>query len=122
MAEMRALTELKEIDEIIELSNQKPVFIFKNSTICPISVRAYNDYKQFVSESDREDIEYTYVDIRSYRNISNEIAARLDVKHESPQAIFVVDGKAVWDDSHYEITIDKLKQVVMMYENDNFKS
>ena len=42
------------------------------------------------------------------RAVSDLIAARLDVQHESPQAIVVRDGVSVWDGSHFQITADEL--------------
>lgn len=44
------------------------------------------------------------------RPVSNEIAARLGVKHESPQAILVRSGKAVWHASHGRITAAALAE------------
>ncbi|AZR74012.1 hypothetical protein BBF96_11780 [Anoxybacter fermentans] len=122
MAEMKELTRIEEVDQILGESSNKPIFIFKHNHICPISVGAFRHYEAFVRGYEKEDILFTLIRIREHRDISNAIAERLGVKHESPQAILVVDGRAVWNDSHYEITENKLKQVVMMYENNSLKA
>lgn len=119
MANMRELTRVDEVDQLLQESRKKPVFVFKHSTICPISDRAFNEYQDFIKANDKEGYEFTLVMIRDHRDVSNAIAEKTGVKHESPQAILLADGKAVWDDSHYEITTAKLAQVVMMYENGN---
>lgn len=49
------------------------------------------------------------------RPVSNEIAARLGVKHESPQAILVRGGKAVWHASHRQVTAANLAAAAAGY-------
>ena len=41
---------------------------------------------------------------------TNEIARRTGIKHESPQAIVFKDGEPVYHASHYDITIEDLKE------------
>lgn len=120
MAEMRELTTMEELEQILNESNSKPVFVFKHSHICPISMRAFDHYRAFVENCDHNNFDFTLIMIRSHRDISNALAERVNVKHESPQGILIVNGKVVWDDSHMELTEDKFKQVVMMYENGHF--
>ena len=38
----------------------------------------------------------------------NEIADYFEIKHESPQAIWIKDGKATWHASHKDITQEAL--------------
>lgn len=118
MAKLHELTRVEEIDQILRESHERPVFIFKHSTTCPISDRALNEYQEFI-RTHAGIAAFTLVIIRDHRDVSNAIAEKTGVKHESPQAILLAEGKAVWDDSHYEITTAKLDQVVMMYENGN---
>jgi len=117
MKGVRELTSIREAGELIAGSENKPVFIFKHSTTCPVSFNALRDFEQFVKHTDRDQFDFALVVVREHRDVSNLIAEQLGVHHESPQVILVAGGKAVWDDSHYEITESKLKQVVMMYEN-----
>jgi bacillithiol system protein YtxJ len=44
-----------------------------------------------------------FLDLLNYREISNEIASRFDIHHESPQVVVLKDGKAVHSASHNEI-------------------
>jgi bacillithiol system protein YtxJ len=106
----RPLTDLGQFNEIIDLSTEKPVLIFKHSTRCSISRMVL---KQFENEFDLQDkvIPY-YLDLLEFRNVSNEIAIRFRVTHQSPQIILVKDGKAVYNASHESIDICKLAQFV----------
>lgn len=122
MAEIKRLTTVQELESTFAESKEKPVFIFKHSSSCPISSHALSEYENFVREYDGEDATFTLIMLNSARELSNEVARRTGVKHESPQVLLLVNDNSVWDDSHFEITKDKLEQVVMMYEHKAFES
>jgi bacillithiol system protein YtxJ len=95
------LTDLSQLNEIIELSNEKPISIFKHSTRCSISRFAL---KQFENEFDSADATDTYfLDLIEYRDVSNEIANRFQVVHQSPQVLLIKNGQSVYDASHSDI-------------------
>ena len=102
----RSLNDLGQLNEIIDLSTEKPVVIFKHSTRCSISRMAL---KQFENEFDlNEKVLSFLLDLIEYRNISNEIASRFGVQHQSPQIILICDGKPVYNASHESIEAAKL--------------
>ena len=102
----RSLTDLGQLNEIIDLSTEKPVVIFKHSTRCSISRMVL---KQFENEFDlNEKVVSFLLDLIEYRNISNDIASRFGVQHQSPQIILICDGKAVYNASHESIEAAKL--------------
>lgn len=92
--------------ELLEQSNNEPVFILKHSVTCPISSSAYFAY----NEANTSIKKYVVI-VQDSRPISNEITQNLDVKHESPQAILVQNGEAVWHASHYKITKETIQSV-----------
>jgi bacillithiol system protein YtxJ len=101
------LTLMGQLDEIIALSNEKPAVIFKHSTRCSVSRMAL---KQFENEYNLGDTLAVYfLDLLEHRNISNEIAARFNVYHQSPQLLLIKDGKSVYDASHSDIDAGELK-------------
>jgi bacillithiol system protein YtxJ len=106
----RELTDLGQLNEIVNESTEKPVAIFKHSTRCSISRMAL---RQFEQEFDLEDkvIPY-YLDLLEHRDISNEIANRFGVYHQSPQLIVIKEGKAIFDRSHESIDAKKLVDLV----------
>lgn len=53
-----------------------------------------------------------FLDLIEHRDISNEIATRFGVVHQSPQLIVIKDGKAVYNDSHESIDATKLNQLL----------
>jgi len=101
------LTDLAQLDEIIAISKQKPVVIFKHSTRCSVSRMAL---KQFETDYDLEDRVDTYfLDLLEHRDISNAIATRFNVVHQSPQLLLIKGGKSVYDVSHSDIDAEELK-------------
>ncbi|HBK82121.1 MAG TPA: bacillithiol system redox-active protein YtxJ [Flavobacterium sp.] len=104
--ELKSLEELNDIDEI---SFSKSVVIFKHSTRCSISRFAL---KRFESDFDfdEEKIQWYLLDLLNHREISNEIAHRYQVVHQSPQIVVIKNRKAVFVATHEDIDADYLKQ------------
>ena len=101
------LTFMGQLDEIVAFSNQKPVVIFKHSTRCSISRMAL---KQFEAEYDLGDtVDVYFLDLLEHRDISNEIANRFGVYHQSPQLLLIKYEKCVYDVSHSDIDAAELK-------------
>ncbi len=97
----RKLTDLGQLNEIVDLSNEKAVLIFKHSTRCSISRFAL---KQFENEFDLEEkITPYFLDLLNHRDVSNEITNRFDVFHQSPQILLIRNGKAIFSTSHDDI-------------------
>ena len=104
------LTDLGQLNEIINKSTETPVAIFKHSTRCSMSRMAL---KQFESEFNlTSKVTSYFLDLLEHRNISNEIASRFGVVHQSPQLILIKDGKAVYNASHSDIAAMKLVEII----------
>lgn len=108
---MTAWKEIKTTDEwhdLYETSTEQPVLLFKHSTTCPVSANAFKEFQTYLPNR-TSDVAPVVVTVPDHREVSNRIAQDLDVKHESPQAIFIVEKQAAWDASHGNITEDELK-------------
>lgn len=105
------LTNVAQLDTIVDESKTQPVAIFKHSTRCGISSMVI---KQFESNYDLEEnqMKVYYLDLLNYRQISEEIAAKFQVWHESPQLIVVKNGITVAHASHSQINAISLEQFV----------
>ncbi|RTY90705.1 bacillithiol system redox-active protein YtxJ [Flavobacterium sp. RSP46] len=104
------LTDLVQLDEIIAISNEKPVAIFKHSTRCSISRMALKQFENEFNSSDK--VTPYFLDLITHRDISNEIANRFGVTHQSPQLILIKDGKAIYNVSHSDIDAEELGRKV----------
>jgi len=99
------LTSEEQLDQISELSKNKPQAIFKHSTTCSISSMALGRMERSVAP---ESIDFYLLDLKQYRNISNLIAEKFQVHHESPQVLLIKKGECIYDESHYGIQMDEL--------------
>ena len=105
------LTSLAQLDEVIALSQEKPVMLFKHSTRCSISAMALNRVEGDWSFNEEEITPY-YLDLIAHRDISAAIADRFNVFHASPQLIVVKNGKSVLDASHNSINTRIIGEVI----------
>lgn len=102
------LTDLGQLNEIINESVTKPAAIFKHSTRCSVSRMAL---RQFENEFDLSDkVTLYFLDLLNHRDVSNEIATRFGVEHQSPQLILINNGKAIYDASHSSIDAESLER------------
>jgi len=100
------LTDLGQLNEIIAISNEKPVAIFKHSTRCSVSRMALKQFENEFNSSDK--VTPYFLDLIAHRDISNEIANRFGVTHQSPQLILIKEGKAIYNVSHSDIDAEEL--------------
>lgn len=104
------IVDLGQLNEIILLSSEKPVLIFKHSTRCSVSRMVL---KQFETEFDLEDLVTPYfLDLLEHRDVSNAIAEQFKVVHQSPQLLLIKNGMSVYDASHSAIEVAELRMKI----------
>lgn len=111
MISWKPLTSEQDLEELINESNQKTVLIFKHSTSCGISAIAKMRLEEYWDISESE-LQPYYLDLIRYRSLSNDIANRFSVYHESPQILLIQNGVSYHDASHFDISIDEIKEVM----------
>lgn len=102
MADYQRLESAEDFEAALEASRGHRVAILKHSTTCPVSSLAKNRIDRALLDGSLGLPTY-YLDLLRYRNVSNLIAERLAVRHESPQLIVVDDGAAVYSSTHLAI-------------------
>lgn len=103
MPEPVRLTSIDELDALLEASREGPVLLFKHSLTCPISATAHGAFRRFLESRRGEGARFALVEVQRARPVSDAIAERTGIRHESPQAILLRDGRAVWNASHWRI-------------------
>ncbi len=93
------------IDTIIQQSKVRPQVIFKHSTRCSISSVALGRLERSLQP---EGMDFYYLDLIKYRDISNKIAGQFAVYHESPQVLLIKDGECTYSESHSGIDMDEI--------------
>ncbi len=96
------LTHLSQLDEWIARSFHQPILFFKHSTSCSISAAAYGRLERGAADLPAE-YQLVYLDLIAYRSLSQALAERTGVAHESPQLLLVKNGQCIWHASHMEV-------------------
>ncbi|PYS41506.1 MAG: bacillithiol system redox-active protein YtxJ [Acidobacteria bacterium] len=102
-----------DLEDLVDRSKTDPVLIFKHSTQCPISAQAYEEFTDFAEGA--RGLVCGAVLVIENRRLSNAIAERFGLRHESPQALLIKDGRVVWHASHWSITSESLTEALVSY-------
>ena len=109
MIDWKNLSSVEQVDDLAERSADSPVVLFKHSTRCSISSMAKHRLEHSGSDVN---LEVWYLDLLRYRSVSNYIAEKFGVWHQSPQVIVLKNGEAVYDASHHMISFEELQKQV----------
>jgi bacillithiol system protein YtxJ len=94
-----ALNNLEQLDAILDKSKTKTQVVFKHSTRCGISRMVMNQFVEAYQLTEN-DLDLYYLDLLSYREVSNEVGYKFQVMHESPQILVVKNEVVVSHASH----------------------
>jgi bacillithiol system protein YtxJ len=103
------LTPLHHVDDLHQLlaeSASRPVLLFKHSYTCGVSMEALDELVAHLNDRAARTFlpHYAMVTVQTHRAVSNAIAQKLGVRHETPQALLVRNGRVVWSASHFRVT------------------
>jgi bacillithiol system protein YtxJ len=107
--EFKPLESQSQLEKIAEAGGSS--IIFKHNTTCPIS----KSVKQKLEDEEDELPHGTPVyilDLLSHRDISDDIAKRFGVPHQSPQLLLIRDGKAIYDEALYDISAREVAEAL----------
>ena|SRR5581483_1784540 len=104
--DLQTLAHEDELHRLIDESQRRPVLLFKHSRTCGTSMEALDELLDHLNDrsSDADSPRYAMVTVQTHRDVSNAVAKRLGVRHETPQALLVRDGRVVWSASHFRVT------------------
>ena len=115
MAQVQELTTRTQVDDLVHESNAHPVAVLKHSIACPISARGQ---REFVALEDDGDPPLYAVVVQYARDISNYIAEKTGVRHETPQVLILSGGEVVYSASHYDISSGALREAAQKATSD----
>ena len=101
---------IRTADELQRALSVDGFLLFKHSTLCPVSSRAFEEYCGWAEE--HPDALTGWIEVVQERVLARAVAESTGVGHESPQALLLVRGTALWHASHGAITRDALGAVV----------
>lgn len=106
------ITTLEEWNTILNRSSERGQVVLKHSTTCPVSANALAEFEAYLAKTPNAEVDYTLVKVIESRPVSNQIAEDLNVKHESPQIIYVKDKSKYWTASHWSVTTEHISAVL----------
>jgi len=108
----QSLNRLEQVEAIVQASHKKPQVIFKHSTTCGISAMMKAKFEE-TWNIENDSIDTHYLDLLTYREISNHIAQASGIYHQSPQMLLFKDGKVLLDASHHSINVEAIKKALV---------
>jgi bacillithiol system protein YtxJ len=102
-----------DLETLVDCSYQTPCIIFKHSTRCSISSVAKMRLERGWKLGDEQVIPY-FLDLIAYRSLSDAIANRFGVQHESPQVLLIQDGCCIYHSSHLGISAGRIGEELGM--------
>ncbi len=102
----------EQIDMIIKDSFFVPQLIFKHSTRCNISSMALSRLERQWNFEASSVVPF-FLDLLTYRKISNALSDKFDIPHESPQLLLIRNGECVYDTSHNNISVENFREQII---------
>lgn len=109
MADFNRIDSRQKLEEVFSRSYDSPVVLFKHSNRCGISSHVLEMVEEFRGQ-------VNVVVIQDDRDLSDEVSARTDYTHQSPQAFVLFGGKAVYHATHYGIDPSQIEKIVRLYQ------
>ena len=91
---LRALTSAADLDAVVRESYERPVLVLVHSRDCGLSHLALAHLREHAKRSSGS-VSYV-VTVQMHRELCVTLARGLALRHQTPQAILLHDGKAVW--------------------------
>jgi bacillithiol system protein YtxJ len=104
------LERSEQLDAAVESSFRRPVLLVKHSPVCGTSYQALDDLDE--NRDQLAEIDVLVVNVLTHRLLSQTIARTFGVRHESPQAILLVQGRAIWNGSHVRVTAESVTRAL----------
>jgi len=100
---MRLVETIDALNELLAGTALRPALIFKHSLSCGTSAMAMEEMTDLVAAGPLE-VEFVLVRVQAARAVSEAIATRLKVRHESPQVLLIRNEQVIWSATHWNVT------------------
>lgn len=105
------LTTDEQWEKLLQDSETAPVIIMKHSATCGTSAYAYELIRRGF-DSGTLTLPVHLLVVQKSRDLSNQIAETLNVRHQSPQILVVSKGKCSFSCSHHTIDAETVAKAL----------
>ncbi|MGZ9584747.1 bacillithiol system redox-active protein YtxJ [Paenibacillus marinisediminis] len=117
MTGMFIIQSSNQLEEVLDQSHLKPLFLYKHSTNCGSSRVAHTVIHQFIMDQKHIADHFLFAMIRviEEKALSMQAASLLHIPHLSPQVMLIVDRSCLWHVSHQHINTPNLHNTAVHY-------
>jgi len=108
---IRRVDNLEGLDELLAAAGGRLLWLFKHSLVCPLSREGRREFERFVTESETDAL-FALIEVQNARDVSDEVARRTGVRHQTPQAILLAGDEVLWSGSHWDVSVSTLARAV----------
>lgn len=110
--DLTTLTRVDQFDRLLAESDNRPLLLFKHSYACGTSFEALDELIEHLNTRRGIAAAYAMVTVQTHRDVSNAVSHRLGIRHQTPQALLIKDGRVVWSASHFSVTADAVARAI----------
>ena len=114
--DLTQLQHIEQLDRLLSESHTRPLLLFKHSFSCGVSAEALDELIDHLNAdivaAGVPDPRYAIVTVQTHRDVSNAVSSKLGIRHETPQALLIRDGRVIWSASHFRVTAEAMKQAL----------
>jgi bacillithiol system protein YtxJ len=114
--DLTQLQHIEQLDRLLSESHTRPLLLFKHSFSCGVSAEALDELIDHLNAdivaAGVPDPRYAIVTVQTHRDVSNAVSAKLGIRHETPQALLIRDGRVIWSASHFRVTAEAMKKAL----------
>jgi len=108
---LTTLDGLEKLDQLLTASEGRPLLLFKHSYTCGASAEALDELVTHLNTGPSDAL-YAMVTVQTHRDVSNAVTRKLGIRHETPQALLIRDGRVVWSASHFRVTARAVEDAI----------
>ena len=105
------LDSVEQFSQLLQTHDAGSFAVFKHSTRCSVS-RLSKDRIERNWGALPEKFRFYYLDLLTYRLISDAIERILEVEHQSPQVLLIENGICTFHSSHSDINVSELAEKI----------
>src|SRR4029078_5815616 len=115
-ADLNQRQNIEQLEHLLSESHTRPLLLFKHSFSCGVSAEALDELIDHLNAdivaAGVPDPRYAIVTVQTHREVSNAVSTKLGVRHETPQALLIRDGRVIWSASHFRVTAAAMKKAL----------
>jgi len=104
--DFQQIDTLEDLERLLAQADATPVLVYKHSLTCGSSAYAL---EHLYALALRTAVPIALIPVQTARQVSNDVAKRFGIRHESPQVLLIQGGRVLWHSSHSGVRADRIQ-------------